>query len=1308
MAILKDTLIQGACRVIGDAYMSQVTASAFKKDGSSDSYVLLGGGGHKAVSDFLQKTSSNRPGVTKLFRKDADSNYNVQVDWTGTYWRLRGYNGDTYHNGCQVAYADSAGSTSSATTASKLDTNAGSATNPVYFSGGVPVACTYSLNKTVPADAVFTDNDTKNTAGADNTTDKIFLVGPKSQTTSNGTARTYSNVNCYASGGYLYSNGTKVLTGITSSDVTTALGFTPISRWPTYAEVTSKPIRLDEYITSNDLSSSTYNGFGRIYTGSPFSSLHTSNVDCMTINTAYSSSWAGQLATDYRTNNIAYRAKNNGTWTEWALMLSDKNYTSYTVQKDGTGASGTWGISITGNADSATRMKLLADLSGSTVDLNTALAGGGLIRNYGGTSYWTNRPTDMTYGMVAQINAYSNSHVLSAQFAWDVNHADTTDCTKDLYFRVADVNDYTYSQWHKVLDSNNFTSYALKNYGNDNSRPNSSTFTMPAGANPVSMRSGATSGADVGIFWLSDDNAFVCNSSDNGYLFAAFDTDRTSNFSTSDNAAFAVLSDNAGITNKGDLFCAGALFAGSGAAGVYYHSSGIAGHNSSNSYTRSFIDIDLTNNITNIYGLCKISDSSYANQLTIHRNDGAGYDSVINYSNNTGVLGRIGMSGNTTNIRPIYVDGNNSEYTILHSGNAADYVVTRRDIGSASWRWSGNGNYRYCKIATINTNPGWIDENTMIEFSGRNAQFGILRIDFASQSAADPSLVSFSINVPCGYYLYLYKASTSVWELYADLNGFWESLQIHRIIGANEGIITINMEDVSSLPSSGLIAVSFEELYGCAIDIRSTNQMTIAVDTTSAVGNYQQFKYNGTVKAEVGWYYSLGAYLQNPGGGTIAIDDSGLFHSYCRTQIDGNFTGLGTSNRFSCGYFNNTNPSPGALDVGTFAITPTSSGGGRMSYGLFSWVDYYSGCSKLQSGYCSAGDTNLLPMTLQPLGGNVGIGVSSPSYKLQVGGDFYASGSANFGTGLTTPALTVSGPAIFSQSINGSILGNATTASRLQNARSLWGQTFDGSGDVSGMISLPYDNSLGLLFRPDNSSYYTGFYYGSYGNEFFSILTANSVTSIILGNGYNPAWMQYGSFISGSSSLNYGTSYDVIQIKNNCMAVGGIWRNGVTPDCKLYVGGDAQIWGSLHIFPSGGGDHFYLSQYSSNLIVWNSANNISMGYFTPDYGGNAGSFHTDFMYASSYTTTSDLRLKDKVQKISDNVNQFVLKAYPDRVKYGFIAQELEKTNPELVFDNGDNLSVDYNSALCLMLSKAENRIKELEGKVADLEKKINS
>ena len=54
-------------------------------------------------------------------------------------------------------YAGSSSSGGAATSANKLNTNDGSPTQPVYFSGGVPVKTTYTLGKSVPSDAVFTD-----------------------------------------------------------------------------------------------------------------------------------------------------------------------------------------------------------------------------------------------------------------------------------------------------------------------------------------------------------------------------------------------------------------------------------------------------------------------------------------------------------------------------------------------------------------------------------------------------------------------------------------------------------------------------------------------------------------------------------------------------------------------------------------------------------------------------------------------------------------------------------------------------------------------------------------------------------------------------------------------------------------------------------------------------------------------------------------------------------------------------------------------------------------------------------------------
>jgi hypothetical protein len=71
---------------------------------------------------------------------------------------------------------------------------------------------------------------------------------------------------------------------------------------------------------------------------------------------AYSSAWVGQIFQDYRTGQLAVRGKNNNTWQSWRTILDSTNYTSYSPTLTGTGASGTWGISVTGNAGTATTL----------------------------------------------------------------------------------------------------------------------------------------------------------------------------------------------------------------------------------------------------------------------------------------------------------------------------------------------------------------------------------------------------------------------------------------------------------------------------------------------------------------------------------------------------------------------------------------------------------------------------------------------------------------------------------------------------------------------------------------------------------------------------------------------------------------------------------------------------------------------------------------------------------------------------------------------------------------------------------------
>lgn len=95
---------------------------------SQDSYIRYCTPNHLANSmsnvvktsnnSSLNSDSRNTRGVTRLYRRDSNSDFSVQTYWTGSRWMLYGYQGDGGHAGCQVSLADNA-------------TNAGTADNVV-------------------------------------------------------------------------------------------------------------------------------------------------------------------------------------------------------------------------------------------------------------------------------------------------------------------------------------------------------------------------------------------------------------------------------------------------------------------------------------------------------------------------------------------------------------------------------------------------------------------------------------------------------------------------------------------------------------------------------------------------------------------------------------------------------------------------------------------------------------------------------------------------------------------------------------------------------------------------------------------------------------------------------------------------------------------------------------------------------------------------------------------------------------------------------------------------------------------------
>ena len=103
----------------------------------------------EAANDATLTIKKNGTAVG-TFTADADTNVDINITVPTNASDVGALPASTKYAGASTAGG-------AATSASKLTVNAGSSTNPVYFTGGLPTPCTYNIEKSVPANAVFTD-----------------------------------------------------------------------------------------------------------------------------------------------------------------------------------------------------------------------------------------------------------------------------------------------------------------------------------------------------------------------------------------------------------------------------------------------------------------------------------------------------------------------------------------------------------------------------------------------------------------------------------------------------------------------------------------------------------------------------------------------------------------------------------------------------------------------------------------------------------------------------------------------------------------------------------------------------------------------------------------------------------------------------------------------------------------------------------------------------------------------------------------------------------------------------------------------
>lgn len=335
----------------------------------------------------------------------------------------------------------------------------GSATLPIYLNAGTPTACSTTLGVSITGNAATaTKLQTARTINGTSFNGTTNIV-----TAYWGTARTIS-----LSGAV---TGSASVNGSQNVTITTTYQFGSID---------------GRYVGGNKIAN--HGSSGKAYTADTYSSTF---VNKAFVAFAERGSWAyannGYVSTDtgvniplagtaifqwgasdtnktqlyitpYNNSEVSnpavnemlfYTSNGSGYTSAWTRVLTHRNYTNYTVTKTGGGASGTWGISITGNAATATTAQYLA--SNSRMDYGWNGLNYFNINGTAGTAVKANNTPTTAWWHILRFN-HANSSGYYTDLAVPFN-------ANSLYYKRVAAGALANGKWVRILDELNYTSY---------------------------------------------------------------------------------------------------------------------------------------------------------------------------------------------------------------------------------------------------------------------------------------------------------------------------------------------------------------------------------------------------------------------------------------------------------------------------------------------------------------------------------------------------------------------------------------------------------------------------------------------------------------------------------------------------------------------------------------------------------------------------------------------------------------------------------------------------------------------------------
>lgn len=274
------------------------------------------------------------------------------------------------------------------------------------------------------------------------------------------------------------------------------------------------------------------------------------------------------------------------------------------------------------------------------------------------------------------------------------------------------------------------------------------------------------------------------------------------------------------------------------------------------------------------------------------------------------------------------------------------------------------------------------------------------------------------------------------------------------------------------------------------------------------------------------------------------------------------------------------------------------------------------------------------------------------------------------------------------------ISSNVASATKLQTARSLWGQAFDGTGDVSGGLS-----GVSSI----NFSAAEAVTMDQYGN-ISPKSTSDSNTWQVYKNGGCALAV---TAASGKVGIGTYTPEELLHVMGNIkigdnrligtrFSLGTHTHSGVSQGIEL-MDAAGNVYGAIAYYQ----DHFYIENYKGRV------ERAVLSFFDDGHSQLSGSLTVqgNINLSGDVIALSDRRVKSNIKSLY-NRGYLIPRTYiKDNVEsIGFIAQEVQEKYPELVKEGSDSLlALNYGgitAVLAAQIIEQQEEISELKQEVA--------